>query len=838
MSCPFGFGSSRGGDSAPRQGDTPETAAGAAAAVMASMNRALRQQRLEAHGSGGSDDGGDGVMRASPARPLKGDRCGRGEGIELDVDGGSAGEHAQQAPRRCRRRQRPVGNGGNPAWYMPASEAAPTSPVSRGAVGERAGSSADDREQELPEEQNEGYWRDVEDGELNDDEFEEDDEGGNGDNVRGAVADGGKSELERAMGVRPNARHAAARRALLRAEDEAASEWSLISSGASSHTPSDDERHPEQRRRPSSRCHGTTAAEARGGGGDGGGGGEEEEESEEALNSRLESQLSLLPRAGAGGGLCGDCEPVQPWELRLWASSRDKRLNGGAAAGAASQVPSAPQQARRVDGRAGVERLDRGDGGAAASSSTSPPSRLQSRPIAETVMDLPTEQRGSAYIREAKGRPLYYDDYLKLGRLLSCQDPMSWRFGEDAHDEMLFITVHQTYELWFKQLIHELDSVRYMLQACVSRPSPSASASFSSSAASSTGARQSSRAAPPAPPAPGGNNMNLILHRLERMVEIQRLLVEQIRVLETMTPREFLTFRDYLFPASGFQSWQFRLLEIKLGVRAEQRISNHWKTHLSHEHQQLLTAAEREPSLFELTNAWLEQLPFADFGGYNFRESYERATERMLQLDRDFIEQNSGLSGADRARAYRDLARTRNTFCSVYNREAHAELVEKGQRRMSFEAMATALLIMLYEHEAPYLQLPHRVLQRLVDLDELISQWRFRHAQMAGRMIGAKMGTGGSLGAHYLSMTVDTSRVFTDLSGMATLLIPQRLLPELPREVRDYLAYAYTRLQEEEEEVVVAGAERAGAGEREEAGRRGRADGGDGANGAGGRVRV
>src|SRR5215470_4039776 len=131
--------------------------------------------------------------------------------------------------------------------------------------------------------------------------------------------------------------------------------------------------------------------------------------------------------------------------------------------------------------------------------------------------------------------PVDYAEYLKLDRLLSSQEPKSAAYGRPAHDEMLFIVVHQAYELWFKQILHELDSVLALFRA------------------DSVDER----------------SIGTAVSRLDRIVEIQKLLVDQLRVLETMTPLDFLDFRDMLVPASGFESVQFRLIENKLGLARE-----------------------------------------------------------------------------------------------------------------------------------------------------------------------------------------------------------------------------------------------------------------------------
>src|SRR5688572_28857392 len=135
--------------------------------------------------------------------------------------------------------------------------------------------------------------------------------------------------------------------------------------------------------------------------------------------------------------------------------------------------------------------------------------------------------------------PCYYGDYLRLDTLLATQVPESTRRGKPAHDEMLFIIVHQAYELWFKQILHELDRI------------------------------QAHFAEVPMQDA----HLGRIVHGLDRINEILKLLIQQLDVLETMTPLDFLDFRDLLMPASGFQSVQFRTIEIRLGLAARERLN-------------------------------------------------------------------------------------------------------------------------------------------------------------------------------------------------------------------------------------------------------------------------
>src|SRR5580700_264085 len=134
--------------------------------------------------------------------------------------------------------------------------------------------------------------------------------------------------------------------------------------------------------------------------------------------------------------------------------------------------------------------------------------------------------------------PVYYADYLQVDRLLALQAPESAKHGPAVHDEMLFIIVHQAYELWFRQILHEFDRIER---------------DFSANPVSD-------------------ETMARIVHSLARVHEILKLLVAQLDVLETMTPADFLDFRDYLFPASGFQSLQFRLIETQLGLPEATRV--------------------------------------------------------------------------------------------------------------------------------------------------------------------------------------------------------------------------------------------------------------------------
>ncbi|HVE12067.1 MAG TPA: tryptophan 2,3-dioxygenase family protein [Elusimicrobiota bacterium] len=361
--------------------------------------------------------------------------------------------------------------------------------------------------------------------------------------------------------------------------------------------------------------------------------------------------------------------------------------------------------------------------------------------------------------RRPPAKSLSYSGYLALDRLLDCQKPESARRGRPAHDETLFIIVHQTYELWFKQILHELDSILAL---------------FGKTAVDE-------------------EDMGLAAARLARITEIQKILIDQLRVLETMTPLDFLEFRDLLNPSSGFQSVQFRLLENKLGLRADSRLEySHCPYHVyvSAPEAARMVSAERAPSLFSLVERWLERTPFLDVGAYRFWDSYRAAVARMLDADAGVIRGNAVLSPQRRKAQLAKLAEARRHFDSLFDKRRHESLVKAGHRRLSQRALLAALFIHLYR-DKPILQLPFKLLTLLVDVDELLTSWRYRHALMVRRMIGMKIGTGGSSGFGYLSETVERHKIFSDFFDLSTFLIPRSSLPKLPPDVERSLGFRY-----------------------------------------------
>uniref|UniRef100_A0A8C5SW73 Tryptophan 2,3-dioxygenase n=1 Tax=Laticauda laticaudata TaxID=8630 RepID=A0A8C5SW73_LATLA len=196
-------------------------------------------------------------------------------------------------------------------------------------------------------------------------------------------------------------------------------------------------------------------------------------------------------------------------------------------------------------------------------------------------------------LNKASKGGLIYGEYLHLDKILNAQELQSENKGNKIHDEHLFIVTHQAYELWFKQILWELDSVRVIFQ---------------------NGHVRDER------------NMLKMVTRMQRISIILKLLVEQFSVLETMTALDFFDFRDYLSPASGFQSLQFRLLENKIGVPQSLRVPynrRHYRDNFKGKESELLLKSEQEPTLLQLVKAWLERTPGLEPEGFNFWGKFE-----------------------------------------------------------------------------------------------------------------------------------------------------------------------------------------------------------------------
>lgn len=349
---------------------------------------------------------------------------------------------------------------------------------------------------------------------------------------------------------------------------------------------------------------------------------------------------------------------------------------------------------------------------------------------------------------------LSYGKYLQLDKLLSCQELESEKHGRRAHDELLFITIHQVYELWFKEILFEVDTVREMfsLQRIPER------------------------------------EMLRGVSCLERIVEILKVLVGQVMVLETMTPMGFMEFRDYLSPSSGFQSVQFRLLENKLGLRLANRIKHHnadYLCALSEAERKMVEQTHTDPSVLSLVEAWLERTPGLEEDGFDFWRRYTAAVQSYIG---DFRARVSACTAAaERAVLQQELEKMENTFASILDEKIHADLMGKGDRRLSHRALRGAMMVFIYRDE-PLFSLPFRLLQQLMEIDSQIMKWRHNHVTMVQRMIGSKAGTGGSSGYQYLRSTVsDRYKVFLDLFNLTTFFLPAAFTPPLDSSIHKRL---------------------------------------------------
>jgi tryptophan 2,3-dioxygenase len=339
---------------------------------------------------------------------------------------------------------------------------------------------------------------------------------------------------------------------------------------------------------------------------------------------------------------------------------------------------------------------------------------------------------------------LYYADYIELDKILNSQHPRSFEKTEDGNDEMLFIIIHQAYELWFKQIIFELDLVRNIfIRDRINDNSP---------------------------------DMSNVVYKLKRIAKILELLNHQVSVLETMTALDFLEFRNHLFAASGFQSKQFRLIEAKLGLKKEERHKQEYYKHtrrgsLSESDMQALERVESESTLKQLIIIWLDRMPFfnekywVDYPGtsaeigHKFWSDYRQAYQRSLSTN-----ESGRLAEFDKI------------------------FFNEGRGEISPQAMQSALFITLYRN-LPIFQLPFDLLNTLSEIDELLSNWRYRHFSMVRRMIGIRAGTGGTSGAGYLEGTFSQHYAFREITEVATFLIERSKLPELPNVLKEKVSF-------------------------------------------------
>jgi tryptophan 2,3-dioxygenase len=304
---------------------------------------------------------------------------------------------------------------------------------------------------------------------------------------------------------------------------------------------------------------------------------------------------------------------------------------------------------------------------------------------------------------------IHYSDYLQLDKILKAQFPESEKLKQHAHDEMLFIVIHQTYELWFKQLLFEVNSVcEIMKKPSLNDNSP---------------------------------ELQIVVHRLSRCVSILKLLVHQIDVMETMNPMDFLDFRDML---------------------------------------DIVKKTEQEKSLLELINEWLERMPF-----FNEEENWKNFVQ-----SKDEINPHSFWSEY-RKRYEESLAQVEKQNLDFFDKiffDVGPLSSDNEQRSLSNSANRSALFIMLYRGY-PILQLPYQLLNQLLEIDEQLSTWRYRHMSMVHRTIGTRIGTGGSSGKDYLQSALNKHYIFKEIAQLTSFLIERKKLPQLSKEMERRLGF-------------------------------------------------
>lgn len=356
---------------------------------------------------------------------------------------------------------------------------------------------------------------------------------------------------------------------------------------------------------------------------------------------------------------------------------------------------------------------------------------------------------------------MYYGDYLQLGSILNSQHPVSFNPSHTpAHDEMLFIVIHQAYELWFKQVLFELD---YVIQV------------FGKETINDN-----------------SEDLNLVRHRLNRVIKILELLNQQVSILDTMTPLDFLEFRNLLTPSSGFQSKQFRLIEAKLGLEMTKRHRDDYYKRVgeggfTQDDFNDITKTEQDTNLLQRINNWLERMPF--FEG-RFWKNYLLATQATGTTGHLFWDDYRSIY--QQSLTERERGKINDFDYVFFERQNEAYSPEQlAMLRSSFtpKALKAALFIMLYR-DFPFFQTSYQVLDSLIEIDNMLSNWRHKHYIMVRRMIGMRVGTGNTAGGGYLQGALSKHYIYKDLAGLSTYLIERRNMPALPQELIKHLSFA------------------------------------------------
>jgi tryptophan 2,3-dioxygenase len=365
-------------------------------------------------------------------------------------------------------------------------------------------------------------------------------------------------------------------------------------------------------------------------------------------------------------------------------------------------------------------------------------------------------------------RPTAYWEYIKVEELLALQGGLEPDDRGLANDEVMFITIHQIDELWMKLLLRELVAARDLF-----RRSPVPEQSLASA-----------------------------VRGIDRMTEILRHMAEHFALMETLTTRDYLGFRDKLSPASGFQSAQLREIEILAGLPEEDRIplgeTRGYMHMLRNPDGSPSSASARvearladRPTLREAVDEWLFRTPIqgstpaaADDAARvrsfldAYAEGHARSARSALAVAREVA---SSEAEADRltARYAKEIDGARAFLL--------ADDVPAAERPRASRIRAALVFIESYR-ELPLLAWPRAVIDALVAFEQAFVIFRQRHARMVERVIGRRTGTGGSAGVDYLDQTALRYRIFRDVWAVRTLLVPERELP--PVEPADFYGFA------------------------------------------------
>ena len=342
-----------------------------------------------------------------------------------------------------------------------------------------------------------------------------------------------------------------------------------------------------------------------------------------------------------------------------------------------------------------------------------------------------------------------YGGYLQLESLLGLQDGPEGYSPKPSNDELHFIIVHQAFELWFKLILRELKEARDLLNR--------------SSVAE--------------------KDIPVVVRHLERVTEIFRLLADQWKVMETLSPQDFLAFRHKLGTSSGFESWQMREIEVLLGLDNEQRMGGMDPlAHMERLHQEgkvpdnALASLQETASMPSLNDVLMEWLTRTPIHGSSPEDSGDEATVKAY-VEGHLDTMTNHIDGVVRhmvAIGHGDETTIRGRLEAGVGSAKTFLMDEEGRVN---RARAGLLFIESYR-ELPLLSWPRRLIDSMVELEESMVLFRSHHARMVERTIGRRMGTGGSSGVDYLDATT-AYRVFVDLWAVRTLLVKRSALPDV-----------------------------------------------------------